>query len=278
VDRLKRYVVTSGMENKIDFLGFLPRAKLKAFFARNNVLVFPSIVQEAFGISQVEAMAAGLTVVSSGTGGAKEIIEHGQSGLIFEPNNSESLAKELLDLVKNPEKWQSIAKGGEKRAIENFDIERSVDILEHEFLRLINRQGPSDCEYQNTKIGDEMMGKYGTFESQEDGVSEKTAETLYETVHKLISNGSKKEAIGALEIFLAIYPNCALAHKNLGLLYYSEGEKKKALGHYEEAARLEPENPVLQKILADFYYVEQGPCGRGNETLCQGFGLQPNGH
>lgn len=278
VDRLKRYVAASGMQDKIDFLGFLPRAKLKTFFARNNVLVFPSIVQEAFGISQVEAMAAGLTVISSGTGGAKEIIEHGQSGLIFEPNNSKSLAKELLDLVKNPEKWQSIAKGGEKRAIEKFDIERSVDILEHEVLKLINRRHPADCEYQSAKIGDEMMEKYGTFESQEYGFYVKTAEALYEEVHKLINNENKKEAIGALKMFLAIYPSYALAHKNLGLLYYNEGEKKKALGHYEQAARLEPENPELQKILADFYYVEQGPCGRGNETLCQGSGHQPNGH
>lgn len=137
VDQLKKFVVASGMEGKIDFLGFLPREKLKAFFARHNVLVFPSIVQEAFGISQVEAMAAGLTVVSSGTGGAKEIIEHGKSGLIFASNNSESLAQESLGLTENPEKWESIAEGGRKLAVEEFDIERAVDILEQEFSKLI---------------------------------------------------------------------------------------------------------------------------------------------
>jgi glycosyltransferase involved in cell wall biosynthesis len=137
VDQLKKFVVGSGMEGKIDFLGFLPREKLKAFFARHNVLVFPTIVQEAFGISQVEAMAAGLTVVSSGTGGAKEIIEHGKSGLIFASNNSESLAQELLGLTENPEKWESIAEGGRKLALEEFDIERAVDILEQEFSKLI---------------------------------------------------------------------------------------------------------------------------------------------
>ena len=104
MDRLKEFVVATGMKDKIDFLGFLPRGKLKDFFARRNVLVFPSIVQEAFGISQVEAMAAGLTVVSSGTGGAREIIEHGKSGLIFESENSESLAQELSGLAENPEK------------------------------------------------------------------------------------------------------------------------------------------------------------------------------
>jgi glycosyltransferase involved in cell wall biosynthesis len=180
VNQLKRYVVASGMGDKIDFLGFLPRAKLKAFFARNNVLVFPSIVQEAFGISQVEAMAAGLTVVSSGTGGAKEIIEHGQSGLIFESNNSESLAQELLGLVENPEKWRAMAEGGRKRAIEEFDIERSVDILEQEFLKLISGQRSTGSEYKQAKTGGETMGNYTRLENQEHGVSGKSPEGLYE--------------------------------------------------------------------------------------------------
>jgi glycosyltransferase involved in cell wall biosynthesis len=174
VDQLKKFVVASGMEDKIDFLGFLPRERLKAFFAEHNILVFPSIVQEAFGISQVEAMAAGLTVVSSGTGGAKEIIEHRKSGLIFESKNSESLAQELLGLAENPEKWQSIAKGGRKRAIEKFDIERSVDILEQEFSKLICGQRPAVSEYNQVKTGGEVIGNYDRLESQEQGVSMKS--------------------------------------------------------------------------------------------------------
>ena len=48
--------------------------KLKTFFARNNVLVFPSIVQEAFGISQVEAMAAGLPVIGSNGAGKSTLV------------------------------------------------------------------------------------------------------------------------------------------------------------------------------------------------------------
>ena len=86
----------------------------------------------------------------------------------------------------------------------------------------------------------------------------KSPETLYEGVQKLINSDRPKEAIGALEMFLAICPNYPLAHNDLGVLYYGEGEKEKALVHYEHVAQLEPENPVFQKNLADFYYVEQG--------------------
>ena len=141
VDSLKSYVNGTGMEDKIHFLGFLAREELKNLFARHNVLVFPSIVKEAFGISQVEAMAAGLTVVTSGTGGAKEIVEHGVSGIIFKTEDDTSLAEELIQLTKDPLKCRQIALAGQRRAIEKFDIERSVDSLESCFARLLQTKG-----------------------------------------------------------------------------------------------------------------------------------------
>ncbi len=138
VNHLKNFVISNGMEEKIRFLGFLQREKLKDLFARHNVLAFPSVFQEPFGHSQVYAMAAGLTVVTSATGGAKEIVEHGKSGIIFKSEDSKSLAQAFLQLVQSPSRWQQIAKAGQKRAVEFFDIERSVDILEEKFSHLLN--------------------------------------------------------------------------------------------------------------------------------------------
>ena len=238
VGELRKVVADAGMADKVDFLGFLPRKRLKGLFARHNVLVFPSVFQEPFGHSQVYAMAAGLTVVSSGTGGAREIVEHRKSGLIFESENSESLARELLWLAENPDKWRKIAREGQKRAMEKFDIEKSVDRLEQEFLTLINRRCLS---------------------AQEQGVSVKSPDALYEEIQKLISSSSGlKEAIGALEMFLETYPDFGVAHNDLGVLCFKEGEKEKALEHYERAVRLAPENATFKKNLADYYYVELG--------------------
>ena len=88
-------------------------------------------------------------------------------------------------------------------------------------------------------------------------------ETLHEEVKKLIDTGSRREAIGGLRMLLALHPDYAVAHNNLGVLYYKEGEKKKALDHYKKAARMEPENPTFQKNLADFYCVESGALEEG---------------
>ena len=136
VNSLKNFITQAGMDEKVTFPGFLPRKDLKNFFARHNVLVFPSVFQEPFGISQVEAMAAGLTVVTSGTGGAKEIIEHRRSGVIFNSGDHESLARELLQLTGDKERWRQIALAGQKRALQSFDIEKSVDDIERIYCHL----------------------------------------------------------------------------------------------------------------------------------------------
>ena len=135
--RLKEFVSSVGMERKVHFLGHLDREALKSCFAKHNVLVFPSVFQEPFGISQVEAMAAGLTVVTSGTGGAGEIVENGVSGLVFPAEDEKDLAQALLQLLEDRERWHRIAAAGQKRAMKFFDIERSADKLERKFAEML---------------------------------------------------------------------------------------------------------------------------------------------
>jgi tetratricopeptide (TPR) repeat protein len=49
----------------------------------------------------------------------------------------------------------------------------------------------------------------------------------------------------------------ALAHNDLGVLYYATGNKVRSLHHYEQAVQLQPDNITFQKNLADFYFVEE---------------------
>ena len=135
LEGLQKRTNESGIEEKIDFLGYLSRSQLIDLFATHNVLVFPSTWEEPFGRSQVEAMAAGLTVVTSGTGGASEIIEPGISGLTFPPGDAEALAEVLLGLQHDRERWERIAVAGQERAA-RFDIDRSIDVIEQKMAEL----------------------------------------------------------------------------------------------------------------------------------------------
>jgi glycosyltransferase involved in cell wall biosynthesis len=133
VKTLEDRVMTLGLADKISFSGLLNRMELKSLYARHNILVFPSLVSETFGISQVEAMAAGLLVVTSAKGGAKEVIEDEVSGHFFKPGDHHALAARLLSVLQDREKWERIALCGQQRALEKFDIEQAVDKLETTF-------------------------------------------------------------------------------------------------------------------------------------------------
>lgn len=125
LDNLRQHVARVGMDHKVTFSGFLNRKGLAALFARSNVLVFPSQFAEPFGISQVEAMASGLVVVSSGTGGAKEIVQNEVSGFLFQPQSPDDLAKRLYFLARKPEKLRELALGAQRRA-NDFSVDKAV--------------------------------------------------------------------------------------------------------------------------------------------------------
>lgn len=138
VENLKTFVNLNGLVERVSFPGFLDRQGLSDLFNRSNVLVFPSVFEEPFGISQVEAMTSGLVVVSSGTGGACEIVEHGVSGLIHERENADSLANQLLFLAEHPKVLEAMSEAAQKRA-EVFSVDHSVRVIESSLKELEER-------------------------------------------------------------------------------------------------------------------------------------------
>jgi Flp pilus assembly protein TadD len=75
---------------------------------------------------------------------------------------------------------------------------------------------------------------------------------------RLAAEGKREEAKKALEQLVALRPDSALAHNDLGILHYQGGDKHEALRHYERAAQLDRSNVTFLKNLADCYWVEFG--------------------
>ena len=132
VDGLKIRVKEAGLNDWVSFPGFLDRVQLNELFCRSNILAFPSVFQEPFGISQIEAMASGMVVITSGRGGSREIVRDEVDGLLFEGENAVDFAKKVASLVADPQRWRQLAIAGRERAIE-FGIPRTVDKIESLF-------------------------------------------------------------------------------------------------------------------------------------------------
>ena len=94
-----------------------------------DVFVAPSL-REGFGLAIVEAMAAGVPVVASNSGGPAEIIEDGTSGLLVLPGDPKPLEEAIRALLADPKGARQIAQGGRQRALAHFDMKRVVEEVE----------------------------------------------------------------------------------------------------------------------------------------------------
>ncbi len=130
----------NNFSHQVNFTGNLSRNELLKMYSASNVLVFPSHTEEAFGISPVEAMAAGLPVISTGQGGAAEVVENGISGIITKPRDPYQLADALESLPANPSHWAAMGKAAQQRALNLFDIKSSTDKLEQIFAGLVDNR------------------------------------------------------------------------------------------------------------------------------------------
>ena len=84
-------------------LGPLDRAGVAALLRRARFVLVPSICLDACPLACGEAMAAGLPPVASRIGGIPEMVEHGRTGLLFDPGNSAELARHMRRLWADPD-------------------------------------------------------------------------------------------------------------------------------------------------------------------------------
>jgi glycosyltransferase involved in cell wall biosynthesis len=91
------------------FMGYLQGETLSQAYASGDIFVFPSAL-ETFGLVLVEAMAAGLPVVSSRVGGAREVIEEGRTGYTFDVNDIDGMIEGVRRIAAVRERIASMGR------------------------------------------------------------------------------------------------------------------------------------------------------------------------
>ena len=102
---------------RVRMLVDVPHNQLPAYYAEANLFVLPSR-QEAFGITLIEAGAAGLPVVATRVGGIPEFLTHGQTALLVEPDDPEALADAVARLASTTGLAESLAQQWHQKAME----------------------------------------------------------------------------------------------------------------------------------------------------------------
>jgi glycosyltransferase involved in cell wall biosynthesis len=107
-----------GLEHAINWVGFT--SEISAEFKRMQLFVLPSLYGEGMPMVVLEAMAAGLPIVSTRVEGIPQVVRHGIDGLLANPGDSEDLAEAMQRFVSGEVSSELMGDSGWQRQRENF--------------------------------------------------------------------------------------------------------------------------------------------------------------
>ncbi len=126
LDGIRRRVGEPNLTAQVSFLGKVPHHEMRDVYSRTDLLVFPSSRPEGLPLTMVEAMLGGCAVVSTGSGGAGEIVELcGQP--IFPPENPAALSRLLAQLIDDRNQVRELAARGQEVAVKEFSLDRMLE-------------------------------------------------------------------------------------------------------------------------------------------------------
>lgn len=103
--RLRRLTKKLGLEEVVDFRGFMPWQELVRTLHQAHVFLNPS-PKEGWGLTVIEANHCGLPVVASDRPGLKDSVRHGETGSLVPYGDHLAFAREALTLLNDPDLWQ----------------------------------------------------------------------------------------------------------------------------------------------------------------------------
>ena len=112
-----------GLGDAVRFLGAVPDADLPALYNAADLYVgasrYHDLLAEGFGISLVEASACGLAVVGGRSGGVPDAVREGETGILVDPDDPQSVAAGINHLLGDAELRRRLGAAG-RRAVETF--------------------------------------------------------------------------------------------------------------------------------------------------------------
>ena len=115
---------------EVRFLGAVRDAELLELYRSTAVMVLPSVeetcygrrirISELLGLSVLEAMACGAPVIASRLGGLREVVQHGETGFLFEPGDVDDLRRRLEEVLGQPALARSLGDNAHQLVAERF--------------------------------------------------------------------------------------------------------------------------------------------------------------
>lgn len=113
---LKAQVARLKLESYVVFTGRVPHAEVQRYYDLVDVLAYPRhsmrLTELVTPLKPLEAMAQGRLLVASDVGGHKELIRHGETGMLFKAGSAESLTDTVLQVLAKKDLWPNLRSAG----------------------------------------------------------------------------------------------------------------------------------------------------------------------
>lgn len=124
IDGIKKECQALGITDKVNFMGDVTQVEL--YLANADCIIHPSY-SESFGMVVLEAMACAVPTVTSNVEGIPEVVEHGITGFMAEPDDIDSLSNYMVKVLTDAELQRQMGHNGRERAASLFNPEAKIE-------------------------------------------------------------------------------------------------------------------------------------------------------
>ncbi|MCK1716108.1 MULTISPECIES: glycosyltransferase family 4 protein [unclassified Bradyrhizobium] len=119
---LKRRIEAAGLQSRIVITGELPIDEVQRWYQRLTIYAFTSR-NEGFGLTLIEAMAAGSALVAARAGAAELVVEDGVTGVLMPPGDADALVAALEPLMRDVAAATAMGECGRARVLAKFSLD-----------------------------------------------------------------------------------------------------------------------------------------------------------
>jgi len=135
-NELKRRIEAAGLQSRIVILGELAIEEVQRWYQRLTIYAFTSR-NEGFGLTLVEAMAAGAALVAARAGAAERVVEDGVTGVLTPPGDVDALVAALEPLMGDPARAAAMGERARARVLEKFSLDAEASAIADVYRRLV---------------------------------------------------------------------------------------------------------------------------------------------
>jgi glycosyltransferase involved in cell wall biosynthesis len=137
---------------RVRFLGTVPLPALIRAYRAADLVVLPSIGQESYGLPVAEAMACGVPVLASASGGVPELIEDRATGRLFARLDTQALARALREMSADRSRLREMGLAARARAERLHTWARSAERLERLYMRALCAPSATGAGFAPTSL------------------------------------------------------------------------------------------------------------------------------